>query len=178
MGSDEDPTGLLTAKQRNYLTGQSDIEENTSAERNIRGRIRRRIRHGISDFTLVANNLRDRDEKTIADEVRRSKEEGGELYHGIPWTIAFAARLAHSAGDDYDEIVEDGIHRADPGIFDVESNLNITHVPEMDGEAVREKIYRGEPPSPRELGWAWLNGHIDEDELRRAKELPLAPPDL
>lgn len=53
--------GVLNQRQREYLLGESDIEEKSPAERAIRQDIRENLRNAIMDFPILLNELEDRD---------------------------------------------------------------------------------------------------------------------
>jgi hypothetical protein len=50
-------SAALTPAQREYLRGESDIENNSSRERAIRARLRERLRYSILDLALVQNSI-------------------------------------------------------------------------------------------------------------------------
>lgn len=72
---EQDGPGMLTKAQREYLYGDSDIEEGTQRERTTRARIRKRLTNGIHDLALALLNLEGRD----IEQVRISFRESGEL---------------------------------------------------------------------------------------------------
>jgi hypothetical protein len=59
--------GMLTKAQREYLQGESDIEEGSQRERTIRSRIRGRLYNGISDISLALWRLEARDINQVRD---------------------------------------------------------------------------------------------------------------
>jgi hypothetical protein len=57
--------GVLTKADREYLTGQSDIETGSHGERRARERIRNRTKNALMDFGLMFEHLEDRDIEQI-----------------------------------------------------------------------------------------------------------------
>lgn len=63
-GQSGSTNSLLTAAQREYLRGESNIEARSAHERNMRTRIRSRLRSSFADFPLL-RELEDRDRKEV-----------------------------------------------------------------------------------------------------------------
>lgn len=55
------PRGILTRRERGYYLGQSDIERETQAERSLRQSVREHLTHAILDFSILYQELEDRD---------------------------------------------------------------------------------------------------------------------
>jgi len=67
---------ILTNKQREYLLGQSDIEERTRSERAIRRRIRDRVAVAFADLWILSRHLEERDRVMVIETL----QEEDELY--------------------------------------------------------------------------------------------------
>lgn len=59
------PRGILTPHEREYLSGESEIEEGSQQERSIRQSIRNHVIHSILDFSIIRANLEDRDREMV-----------------------------------------------------------------------------------------------------------------
>jgi hypothetical protein len=67
LGGREEISALLTVKQREYLRGESEIEEKSAQERSVRSRIRKRLIQTISDLSLLQTTLEPRDVEKAFD---------------------------------------------------------------------------------------------------------------
>lgn len=94
VGSEEKSSGVLTAKQREYLRGDQEFSQN--AERMMRMRIRRRIRHALADFALLFRYLEKRDRDQILNkfvnrtDLRQVSIKGAQLPPGaeeLEWDL-------------------------------------------------------------------------------------------
>lgn len=64
--NDDEISALLTPKQREYLQGNSNIEDKSAQERMVRSRIRNRLSMSMRDMVLLQKELEPRDvEKTF-----------------------------------------------------------------------------------------------------------------
>lgn len=61
--------GLLNRRHRRYLLGESDIEPQTQAERDVRRTIRQRLYNGLLDFILVYEYVEQRDIDMALDDL-------------------------------------------------------------------------------------------------------------
>lgn len=84
----ERPRGILSKKDRIYLT-ESNVEEVKSSKGRVtRSRIRDRIHHSILDMHLIANEVEQRDIDTVAEDLTI---EEGEMIQAFVETIGDSA---------------------------------------------------------------------------------------
>lgn len=77
--------GFLSKRDRKYLLGETDIESKSARERNVRRSIRERTRSAFIDFTLMMDELEDKDREQIFD----GDDMADEFDEGLADTIAF-----------------------------------------------------------------------------------------
>lgn len=99
------PRGILSQRDREYLVGESDIEQKTQKERNVRGDIRTRVKHALIDFTLLMNYLSPRDRQQIFD----SRHIG--IRDGIADALGFLYHETAPTHYDFEELLAMGIDR-------------------------------------------------------------------
>jgi hypothetical protein len=134
--------GILSANDRAYLLGESDIESKTQSERNVRARIRTRITNALLDWYLIDEQLKDRDRQQIATKIDAQTIEG---LHGL---VAFLLDLADDTNTDLEGWIEGGVmHRhLDEGfIFERPSvTLDIDGPTHIDPEEMEAKLEDGQ----------------------------------
>lgn len=69
------PRGVVSKRDRKYLTGESDVPPQSSHERRIRSEIRERLYHSILDFAFLAEHLEERDRSQVFGELGTPPEE-------------------------------------------------------------------------------------------------------
>ena len=146
---------LLTRGQREYLRGEKEFE-NEQSERDIRYEIRERIKNGLLDFELLADELEPRDRKQIFKDVRPAALRGDEHVNvdempqmdemeGLVHTVAFLYLAARDADLPFEKVIELGISEANferPFVpSDVE--VRIDERVEFDYDEIFGKIERG-----------------------------------
>jgi len=152
----ERKNALLTQGQREYLRGEKEFK-NEQSERDIRYEIRERIKDGLLDFELLADELEPRDRKQIFKDVRPAALRGDEHVNvdempqrdemeGLVHTVAFLYLAARDADLPFEKVVELGISEANferPFVpSDVE--VRIDERVEFDYEEIFDKVERGE----------------------------------
>jgi hypothetical protein len=152
----ERKTALLTRRQREYLRSEKEFESGQS-ERDMRYKIRERIKNGLLDFELLADELEPRDRKQIFKDVRTAALRGDEHVNvdempqrdeveGLVHTVAFLYLAARDADLPFEKVIELGISEANferPFVpSDVE--VRIDERVEFDYDEIFGKIERGE----------------------------------
>lgn len=107
---DDRDRGVLTAADREYLRGESDLSE--GSEFNTRKRIRQRIRDAILDFPLIFASLSDRDREKLFAELFASDEERSAAIEAMNAMVAFAFDGVREQGLTYNVLVNGGIRTA------------------------------------------------------------------
>jgi len=79
MVADDEQGALLTASQRKYIKGESDVEPGTSHARAVESRLRTRLRWGMYDFTLLLGHLAPEERKKVFEEKGEKDGEEGLL---------------------------------------------------------------------------------------------------
>lgn len=112
-------SGLLTKKDRAYLLGETEYEDDQQ-ERNRRQYIRDRVRNGVMDFALLFR-LERRDREQIFRSLNQtaavnSSEDAKEFQHMLEglkamlWISYFASFTSNVS---FNEILEEGIGKAE-----------------------------------------------------------------
>jgi hypothetical protein len=149
--------GLLTEKQRRYLRGEKEYD-NAQSERDMRYKIRERVKNGLLDFKILAKELEPRDRKQIFKDVRSAVERGDTGFteeeilredelSGIVHAMEFLYLAADDAEIPFERTVELGVRETKTGGLFAPSNVEVTvdENIETDHESVFEKIEGGEP---------------------------------
>lgn len=101
--------GILTDSDRSYLLGLSDIEPSSQSERNTRARIRKRVQHALIDFTLLVENLEERDLDQILKASNLDSENQERLNEALVDVVALVSRTEHPPRQ---VLYEKGLERA------------------------------------------------------------------
>lgn len=150
-----DSRGVLSRVDREYLVGESDIEEKSQAERNVRARIRERVRNALLDFRYLADPglFEDRD----LEQILERKDEGlevtpetldelafligepdrdPEIEVALTELVAFAFRASPS---NIEQIVKSGVQRA---LQRLDSNATVGEIdiPIEDPEEIAARV--------------------------------------
>lgn len=91
MGDHNTGSGILTGDQRQYLRGQSEIEPGSSRERNMRRRIRQRVRNAVLDFGILNRHLDQEDlaQALEVDESYPTRKEPEEMRKELRRVLGF-----------------------------------------------------------------------------------------
>lgn len=83
------PTGILSEQDRKYLLDHpdSEIEPKSEQERNIRRRIRQKCKQAILDFSILFNQLENRDREQIFPS--RIRDSQAPIWQGMVNGLAF-----------------------------------------------------------------------------------------
>ena len=136
--------GILTPSDREFLLGRkTDYTEHSKKQK--RNRIRRRVRNGILDFTILFDHLADRDRETVfnpEDESRDAYTQGiidmlGFLHLG---TMGYYVPFKH--------MLSQGVNRAEQKLAGsdyrmVTVDFNVDPVGQIDLDTVVEKLEAG-----------------------------------
>lgn len=168
---------ILTTTYRKLL--QSNVSSGITTER---GRIRERVREGLRDFRILADDLEDRDREQIFDAEPHS-EEYRELEEDIANVIEFLyAGMGGKPG--FDKALKRGVARGEADLgnvdyaLDVQVRFDVDEATRMDEHEAREAIQKEEWDSltPADLfafvRVAQSNGAIDYDKMRSPKMGP------
>jgi len=167
---------LITKTDWGFLTtdGYFDDHKNPSSSRiQQRKKLRKRIRNGLLDLSLLLDNLSEEDREELADELKLRPMaralSGGPVPAPppIPNVIAFLF-LLHTDTDHFERTVVEAVKTASRASTDWKSapERHATHreievdiaVEErhIDGEAVREKVTGGETDDLTDAERQWL----------------------
>ncbi|WP_262178409.1 hypothetical protein [Haloarcula laminariae] len=84
--------GILTSSDRDYLSGRTNLQDDS--ERNARNRIRNRTRNGLYDFVYLNEDLENRDVSQI---ITNSDGINEEIFEAAENVVAFLFRMcAHT----------------------------------------------------------------------------------
>lgn len=101
-----DKTGsVLTNTQRQFLRGESDVEETGARARALRARIRQRIRAGLEDFQLLFQKLPRDDRRQVFESIPPKDQR-----EWISSMIAFA--FSETDSGEFAELIENSILQA------------------------------------------------------------------
>jgi len=90
-GPDRD-RGILTSADRDYLSGRTNLQDDS--ERNTRNRIRDRTRNGLYDFAYLNQDLENRDVSQLITDSDRINEE---IFEAAENVVAFLFRMCAHA---------------------------------------------------------------------------------
>lgn len=114
------PRGVLSPTDREYLLGESDLEDKSHGERRRREFIRERLLHAILDFRLIFEHLEQRDIVQVFDPVRdpgrdpdksRDREKEDALRTGIEDAFAFLYGATRRSHPSFRHLVKQGVER-------------------------------------------------------------------
>jgi len=114
------PRGVLSPADREYLLGESDLEDQSHGERRRRGFIRERLLHAILDFRLIFEYLEQRDIVQVFDPVRdpgrdadksRDREKEDALRAGVEDVFAFLYGATRRSHPSFRHLVQTGVRR-------------------------------------------------------------------
>lgn len=138
------PRGILSKRDRQFLVEESYREELTpQSRRNVRSRLRERVRNAILDFYLLDEYLDERDRDSVFSGIDSGMREG------LHSTMAFLYRGADSNTETFESWIEGGLTHielegrsrllVDPPTV----AMDITPGESVDPDAVEAKIDQG-----------------------------------
>lgn len=149
--------GVLTRKQREYLLGRKDFE-NSQSERDMRYKIRERIKNGLLDFKILARELEERDREQIFKDVRSAVQRGDTQFtedeilrenelSGMVHAVAFLYLATGDIDVPLERVVELGVRETKTGGLFAPSDVEVTidEKIETDHQRLFEKIEEDEP---------------------------------
>jgi len=180
MPSDDRDRGILTPDDRKFLKGEKEYS-NVQSERDARYRIRKRIKNGILDFSLLFAHLDKNDREQVFSNYNpprkfRDEDEGftsadvEDLFNSTTFansisnTIAFLYLGVTDVGEDIIPIIKSAISDAEENrgylVEDLTVKIEIGKT-EPDTEILAKKFREGEPLSKEELGILVKSGEIE-----------------
>lgn len=178
--SDDRDRGILTPDDRKFLKGKKEYSS-VQSERDVRYRIRKRIKNGILDFSLLFAHLDKNDRKQVFsnynapekfrdDEAGFTSEDVEELLsstmfaNSVSNTIAFLYLGVTDVGEDIIPVIKSAIHDAEENkgylVDELTVKIEIGKT-EPDTEKLADKFRKGEPLSKEELGILLKSGEIE-----------------
>lgn len=174
------PAAILTPKQRKYLRGETNHSK--SQERAIRGRIRKRIVAGFSDFLTLFRHLEARDrlqitkpskgpERLVSDKRREQKAELRMINNRLMHMIAFGLVCADDMDIEFETLFEAALYQYaeyDHWIenvdvtVDIERDDPLASIAESTTERLKQKFNDGDY-----LSFAKILLLIERDEISR-----------
>jgi hypothetical protein len=140
--------GILTESDRRYLLGLSEIEPSSQSERNARARIRRRVQHALIDFTLLVENLEERDLDQILRGNNLDSEDRERLNEALFDVVALISRTEHPPRQVlYEAGLERALRRKDLAA-EVDIDINITRLEDATLDELRDQH---DDPNAKEL---------------------------
>lgn len=98
MANDDPPAAVLTPTQREYLRGERSPDE--ASERAMQSRIRKRIRAGLSDFSLLVRTYPD-------EELRKIYSDDENRVEPLEWLVGFLYFAQPESGMIAEDVFED-----------------------------------------------------------------------
>lgn len=149
--------GILTEGQREYLRGNKEFEH-AQSERDVRYKIRERLKNALIDFEILAKNLEPRDREQLFKDMRpvglrgdrRIDEEEiprEDELAGLVHAVAFLYKASKDADVPFERMVELGVREAKKGgrFSPRKVNVTIEEETELDYESIFDKIEKDEP---------------------------------
>lgn len=167
--ADEQPTAILTKRQREYLRG----EREPTQERTMRTRIRERARAGIVDFALLANGLPDDDRDAIFE--LTGEQADADLYNGVAKFIELVY-LGAPDGVDFEGLLEFALYNAEMSRHrmtgtTIDVDLSVEVVQHHDLDEALEKFEAGDSMTYEEIGALLASGRLEEGDVERLADL-------
>jgi len=170
-----DTPSLLTKKQREYLTGQTDIKPKSADERSIRSRIRSRLKHLVGDMSRVANQaeVRDIDQAFEDEDIVNLWESSFALLlqRWVKYESSFRSNEYapdRSLTDSLEDLIETGIVKAYQRRGEIVEGVSVDIDIEFGNTADEIEYNELSELSPKELTVLYESGQISLDEAWRA----------
>jgi len=178
MGRYDD--GFLTDADRAYLRGETDPDKDES--RDVRYRIRERLKGALRDLGLVENSLPDEDRARVFNDLYQEKSGAAIAALSLLYLSAGdrfgAPGEAPNALETFERVVEAGIQLAERKrgyLATVEANIDVGRR-QPDHGAVRKRVEEGEATVEEFLylgrldQFALLAGAVESDDLLTFQE--------
>ena len=149
--------GILTEGQREYLRGEKEFEH-AQSERDMRYKIRERIKNALLDFEILTKHLEPRDREQLYKDVRPAPLRGDERVNadelprrdelsGLVYATAFLHQSAEEIDMPFERLVELGVRETMTGgrFAPRAVNVEIEEETEIDYERIFDKMERDEP---------------------------------
>lgn len=145
--------GILTPRDRQYLVGQTDLK--AESERQVRQRIRDRLKNSVRDFMFIRWCLSERDREAFADDLYR---DAGSLWQGYINMLSFFYRLNIDRGyrmesDLYNAIksVEDQLEEERGQTIEIDIDIVVDRQVIHDHSDLKDKYEENDPMTPEEF---------------------------
>lgn len=160
--SDQRDRGILSAADRSYLRGETELGS-VQSERNTRSRIRDRVQDGLFDFELLAE-LPDR-EIELLFEKRLRDGSGRASFDALVSAIAFLYRGVERTDLDFETVLREGINAAEARDDRAATVTLDATFHALDTDQLRAKLDRGESLSLTEIAFLYDADDFGRDEL-------------
>lgn len=165
MNRDDRPRGILSAADRAYLRGETELASEQS-ERNTRARVRDRVYDGVLDFELLVERLSERDRKLIFEK-RFGEMDGTAAFDALVSAVAFLYRGIEDTDLAFETVLSEAINVAEAGEERAATvDLDVTFHALTADELLR-KLERGKSLSLTELAFLHASSEVSSRELAR-----------
>lgn len=153
--------GLLDRHSIQYLRDSTYRQKQTETGQVASDRVRREIRHGLLDFSLIAAELEEDDRRELFEQI----PEDRELQRGIESTLAFLYRGLDETGQDFEDVLASGLQRPQERILRgrIARNGHDRAILELEPKFF-EVSKEPEEYTDREIGMSLIVGEIDGEE--------------
>ena len=139
--------GVLSKTDRQYLRGETDYSP--KVERNRRTEIRKRIKNGIKDFSVISEKLEERDRKQVFDE----SDDPASIKRGMIDAMYFFYLGTLDTRMEFGDLVEEAAETAEYDYHvrsrgktvDVDADFEITVEEREEIEGMVERLRSEEP---------------------------------
>lgn len=164
--------GILSKRDRQFLYDATEEQQKNSTGRATRSEIRSRIYNSILDFTILTNELGDRDRQNVFEDIANDRE----FRQGVIAALAFLYQGLEEQGQDFENVLVPAIERAEEVVTQQEIDDEATVEVDVEFE-VETKLLLSDPDpakySDEEIGEMLADGRIDgEDALDLLKARP------
>lgn len=142
--------GILTPSDRKFLLDEVDIKP--ESQRQVRQRIRERIKNSLRDYWFIRYGLSERDRKQIGDDLFQE----GPLWQGYVDMISFYYILNRDRGAEMSSEIRNGVKSAeeqlspDGDLIDVSIEYDIKRKVQHKSDEIYKRFEKGESITPEE----------------------------
>jgi len=151
--------GILSTKDRNYLSDRAGITPKSSAERVARSRIRKRLYNAFLDFSLLLDELEERDRQNVFEDL----PDDQKLHQGIIAALEFMYLGLKERNLKFGDYLEEAVTNAETKLARKESENRVDVDVEFNVETrlVLDETRDISEYSDEEIGELLMNGEID-----------------
>lgn len=163
MSDRERDRGVLSKRDRQFLSDATEEQRKNSTGRATRSEIRSRIFNSILDFEILTSKLGDRDRQNVFEDFG----SGRELRQGVIATLAFLYQAIEEQGHDFKDVLAPAVERGEREVTrkEVEEDVNVEV--EVDFK-VETKLLLSDPDpqkySDQEIGEMLADGRINRED--------------